>query len=241
MAYMDELRFLWNLVWDPEKYAKRHLDFSETVKLYYILAILPFIAYVVLGSLSVALGYSTHHYAAGSILTPLSSVFASFSYLSIIWGGILLFFVALPLGIAIDAFIYQLIAKIFLGVWKGSYDATFTALIYGVFPLLLMLWLSVIPIFNSLFIIIAPIWSIIVIVIALSVQQKITRLNALIIMAVKSLILILVFALISVSVFSAFAYVLGNIIPVSSIGPLSNMTGGWVGSHVLVQRITNMT
>lgn len=228
---MDELRFFWNLVWNPGKYAQRKLDFGGAVKLYYTLAILPFIVYVVLGSIAVALGVPTHSFGTNSLLTPLYTVVASLSYVSILWGGIILFFVILPLGIAIDALIYQLVAKIFLNVWKGNYDTTFTALVYGLFPLLLLLWLSVIPLFNSLFIIIAPIWSLVVIVIALAAQQKVTRLNAFITMAVKSFLVLLVLALIGVSIFASLAYVISNIIPVASVGPLSNITSGWIGTH----------
>jgi hypothetical protein len=225
---MDELRFFWNLVWNPGKYSKRQLDFWSAVKLYYTMAVLPFIAYVVIGSLRIAAGDGVHRFGASTLLAHLGPLFTSLSYLSLIWGGILLFFIALPLGIAIDAIIYQIIAKHFLKVWKGSYDRTFTALVFGLFPLLLLLWIGVIPIFNLLFIIVAPIWSLVVIVIALSEQQKITRLNALLVMLIKSLLVLLVFALIGISIFASLAYVLSNLVPVGSVGPLSNVTSGWM-------------
>lgn len=229
---MDDLKFLWDLAWSPAKHVKKQLNFTSAVKLYYKLAVLPFIAYVVLGSIAVSLGERTDIIRSGALLAPLYSVATSLSYVSILWGGIILFFIALPLGIAIDALIYQLIGKFFLNTWKGNYDKTFTALLYGLFPLLLLLWLSVVPLFNSIFVIAAPIWSLIIIVFALSEQQKVTRLNAMLIMVIKSLVVVLFLALVGISVFSSIAYILGNAIPVASVGPLSNVTSGWLAGHM---------
>lgn len=234
MAYMDDIKFLWNLVWDPEKHTKRSMDFGTAVRLYYKLAVIPFIVYVIFGSLAIAAGLGAHKVGTGSLLYSLDHAFSTLSYFSVFWGGIVLFFIALPLGIAIDALIYQLIAKVFLGVWKGNYDKTFVALMYGLFPLLLLLWLSVIPLFNSLFVIIAPIWSIIVIVIALSNQQKVTRLNALITMVLKSILLLVFFALLGISIFASLAYLISGIVPIGSVGPLSNVTSGWLTGHSVV-------
>ena len=238
MSCKEELRFLWNLVWDPAKYTKRKLNFGAAIRLYYMLAAVPFVAYVVLGLISVYLGLPSHRIGATHLLTPLYILFASSSYLSVIWGGIVLFFILLPIGMAIDAVVYQIIVKFFLNMWKGSYDTTFTALVYSSFPILLLLWLSVLPLFNSLFIIVAPIWSIVVLVIALSNQQNVTRLNALLAIVIKSALLIFVLALISVSIFSAAVYVLSSVIPVSSIGPLSNITANAsasaVGGHSII-------
>jgi hypothetical protein len=226
---MDELTFLWNMLWKPDKYAKRQLDFGSALKLYYTLAILPFIAYIVFGAIAIAFGYSVHDFGANSAaIAPFYHALASVSYLALLWGGIVLFFIALPLGIAIDALIYQLIAKFFLKAWNGDYSKTFAALVFGLFPMLALLWLSVIPVFSTIFIIIAPIWSIVVLVIALSVQQKITRLNALLLLLLKSFLVFLVMALLGLSVFASMAYVVSSLVPAgTAVVPLSNATTNW--------------
>lgn len=226
MAYMDELRFFWNLVWHPEKNAKRQLDFGSALKLYYTVAVLPFIAYIIVGSIMVWAGISTH--PATHLFYSFRGLLSTLSYASVVIGGILIFFVILPICIAIDSLIYQLVAKFFLNAWKGDYERTFSALVFALFPLLLLFWLSAIPFLNVFFIILAPVWSIVVLVIALSTQQKITRLNTLFIMIVKSLLVLMVLLLLGISIAATLSYVIGSLAPAGGVvGPLSNVTASW--------------
>lgn len=212
MAVMEDLKFLWNLVWNPEKYAKRQLNFGNALKLYYTLAVFAFIAYVVVGSLAVAAGAGVHAVSAPFPVSVLQSLVTSVSYVSVLWGGILLFFVVIPLGLAIYAVLYQIIAKHFLNIWKGTYDKTFAALVFGAFPSLLLYWLSVVPVFNAIFIILAPIWGFVVLVVALSAQQKVTRLNALLAVAVTWVLLAALLLLVGLSLLNAVGYVLGSVL-----------------------------
>jgi hypothetical protein len=209
---MDDLKFLWATVWDPERNVKRQLDFFGALKLYYTLAFFAFVAYAVIGSIAVALG--TY---AGAIAAPsfpagvVESFVSSVSYFYIIAGGIGFFFIALPLGLAIDALLYQIVARFFLNIWKGSYDKTFAAAIMGSFPILLLYWLTPVPFLNGIFIIIAPIWSLIVLVIALSVQQKVKRLEAILALLLVEFLSVLVLLLVGLSLVSAIAYVVGGV------------------------------
>lgn len=229
MAYIDELRFFWNMIWKPDKGSKRQLDLGSAIRLYYTLAVIPFIAYAIIGSIVVALGVGSASLGTTSAMGLLSGVITSISYLSVFWGGIVLFFILIPLGIAIDAAIYQVIAKTFLNAWKGTYDRTFAAMVYGIFPVIMLLWLSLVPLFNSIYIIIAPIWGIIIFVIALSTQQRITRLNALLIVVLKSLLVIAVITLIGISVFSSLTYLIGSALQYgNTFIPWGNLTmSGW--------------
>lgn len=226
MTYMDELKFFWNLVWNPEKYTKRQLNFGSALKLYYTVALLPFIAYIVVGSIMILTGASTH--SAVRLFPGFRAFLGAASYASVILGGIFLFFIILPLSIAIDAFLYQVIAKFFLNVWRGNYEKTFAALVFALFPLLLLMWLDTVPFLNVIFIILAPIWTIVVLVLALSQQQKITRLNALLTMIIKSIIVLLVLVLLGLSVATTVGYILSSLMPAGGIvGPMSNLTSSW--------------
>lgn len=230
MSYSDELRFFWDMVWHPGKASKRKLDLGGAVKLYYKVALLPFILYVAIGIIAVMLGINTHTFPSSSMVYSLGGFAKSLAYGLVIVGAIALFFIVMPLSIAIDALIYQLIGKFFLNVWKGNYDKTFSALVFALFPLLLLLWLSVIPFLNSIFIVVAPIWAIVVLVIALSAQQNITRLNAALVMLLKVIILLIVFLLIGLSVFAAVAYVASSLLPQTGLAvPFGNgAIGSWL-------------
>jgi hypothetical protein len=230
MSYVDELKFFWRVMCDPAGHAKRKLDTGAALKLYYTMAVLPFIAYVVFGFAAVSLGLSVHSFGAHSWLYSLQPFMTSLSYFMVAASAVVLFFVALPLGIAIDALIYQIVGKLFLKAWKGTYEKTFAALVFSTFPLLLLFWMSQIPFLDSVFIILAPLWSIVVLVTALSMQQGMTRMNAFLIMLVKSVLVVLVLTLLGLSVFASLSYVVSSLVPGSSItGPVSNATmGSWV-------------
>jgi hypothetical protein len=229
MGYVDELRFFWNMLWNPVKCSKRKLDLGGALKLYYTLAILPFIVYIVFGVVAASLGVSAG-FGMSSPFHAFRPFVTSLSYFAVIAGAVVLFFIAIPLSIAIDALIYQLIGRMFLNVWKGKYEKTFTALMFGILPMLALLWLSFIPFLNAIFIVIAPIWTIIVFTAALSVQQNITKLNAFMTMLIKSLLVVLVLMLLGLSVFASFAYIVGSLIPAGSLtGPIGNATvGNWI-------------
>ncbi|MDE1851896.1 MAG: YIP1 family protein [Candidatus Micrarchaeota archaeon] len=230
MSVTNDLKFLWNLVWDPEKNGKKTMDFGGAVKLYYTLAVLAFIAYVVVGSIAIWLGLSVHGATTTFPAATLLALVHAVSYVALFWKGVITFFILLPLGIAVEALIYQLVGRVFLNAWKGTYEKTFTALVFSLFPLLLLYWLSVIPVFDALFIILAPIWSLIVLVIALSVQQKIRRLDALLIVLLKSFLTIFVLLLVGLSLVSALSYVLGTVAHNGILSfPWHNVTNGWQG------------
>lgn len=228
MSVTNDLKFLWNLVWDPEKHGKKTMDFGGAVKLYYTLAVFAFIAYVVVGSIAVWLGLGLRGTPSAFPASALMAFAHAVSYVAVFWSGVVTFFILLPLGIAIDALIYQLIGRVFLNAWKGTYERTFTALVFSLFPVLLLYWLRVVPVFDALFIILAPIWSLIVLVIALSGQQKIRRLDALLIVLLKSFLVVFVLLLVGLSLVSAISYVLGSVAHNGILSfPWHNVTSGW--------------
>ncbi len=210
VSIADELKFMWSLVWDPGRHAKRQLDLGGALKLYYTLAVFAFIAYAVVGSIAVTLGLGFRS-APVSSMTVLQAFATSFGYLVIVGGGVLLLFIAIPLSLLIDALLYQIVAKFFLKLWNGPYERTFTALVFSIFPVLLLYWLVPIPIVDGIFIVLAPIWSLVILVIALAAQQRIRRMDALLILLLKSFLIAMVLLLVGLSVTSAIAYLVGSV------------------------------
>ncbi len=218
MSYTKELKYFWNLIWNPDSGAKRQLDVGNALRLYYTLAILPFIAYLVIGGIMLALGHATSGVGGDTVFAPLYAMAKSFSYVSLFWNAIVLFFVALPIGIAIDAMIYQVIGKFFLKAWNGDYAKTFTAVTLSVFPVLFLAWIDTIPVLNTIFIVLVPIWSIVVFVTVLAAQQKLTRLNAMLMLLIKSLLVFFVVVLLGISLLSSIAYALtSGLVPAGTV------------------------
>jgi len=106
------------------------------------------------------------------------------------------FWLLVPIGFFINSAIYQLVGKHFLRLFKEDYERTFTAMVFGSMPLLLLFWLFVVPGVNLLAFIVLPVWAFVVEVIALSSQQRITRLQSIGAMAVMAALALLVVLLV---------------------------------------------
>lgn len=76
---------------DPGRYSKRKLDFASALKLYYKVAFLPFIAYLLVGVAAVTLGINVHGFGMNSMFGSLQQAVKAVSYGTVIIGGILLF------------------------------------------------------------------------------------------------------------------------------------------------------
>jgi hypothetical protein len=97
--------------------------------------------------------------------------------------GTLLVFI---LSTFVTAGIVHLIAKFILRIWKGSYARTFTAMMYGLLPIILFFWVMNLPLFYPIRIIINIVftamylWAAFVTVICLSNQHEVSIWKALI-------------------------------------------------------------
>ena len=208
MSFTKDINKLWDIMFAPGKTSKKPMKVGEVLRLYYTLSIVPFVLYIVFGVLlSAYFGSSAANYlptiSAGGLTTSLS--------LYIISSAILLFFVIVPIGIAIDTAIYQLIGRFFLNAWKGDYHKTFTALTYSVLPVMFFYWLLLLPVLNGLYLIIFPIWSIVILIISLSVQQKLTRLNAALVTIVTGVLTSLFVVLVATSVLAFVGTILTSL------------------------------
>lgn len=185
----------------PSKESAAKMGVKDALKLYYGVSLVPLLLFIVLGSICLNLGLVSNRFGAvplvlsllpGVGLNVLLVAFA-FAY----------FWVLIPVSLLIDAALYHLVGKNFLKLFKGGYERTFTALVFGFMPMLLLYWLFVIPGVNALALIVLPVWGFVVDVIALSVQQKVTRLQAFAVIAVL-LGLVALVMLLSASALAAF-------------------------------------
>jgi hypothetical protein len=156
------------------------------LKYYYSIAVVGFIAYLVIGYLKIWSGTAVHTY-----LSTLLGVHTG--YAALLAYAILFFFVLGPISIFIDAALYQLVGRRFLKEWKGEYSKTFAAVTMAITPAILLAWFSFAPYVNSLLLLIVAIWALIVLVITLSEQQNVTRVTAIVGILVTAVLVILVF------------------------------------------------
>ncbi|MDE1825449.1 MAG: YIP1 family protein [Candidatus Micrarchaeota archaeon] len=203
MRYTDELRFAYNLLTKPGATAKRNMRAGNALALYYKLSIIPFIIFCAIGILLVN---SLPSVAMPSAMILFASTLIPYiGSLAIIASAILFFWILVPIGIAIDSLIYQLVGRFFLNVFKGNYDKTFTAITFGVLPTMLFYWMLLVPVLNIFYLVVATIWGIVVLVISLSSQQKITRLQAAGAIAATAFLAILVVLLLVAGVAAGIA------------------------------------
>ena len=199
MGFIKEFDLLWDIMLTPGKAAKKVHTLGEALKLYYIISVIPFILYLVFGlALSAYVGVAAFNYLPIISAPGLTSTLS----IAVVSSAILLFFILVPIGIAIDAFIFQLVGRFFLNAWKGQYPKTFTAVTFSVLPVVFFYWFLLLPGLNALYIIVVPIWAMVLLVISLASQQGITRLNSALVVFITTAIKLLFVFLVATSVFA---------------------------------------
>lgn len=197
----------------------QNMSVGETLGFYYKAAVIPLIAAVVVGIIL----YFTWHPAA--IISPYSGIIPQLykllgnSYFVVY--PIIYTLIFIPVGLLADAALYQLIAKMLFKIWKGTYNRTLAALMFGSLPAMLFAWLWTIPGIYLLLVIFA-IWGLIVAIMSLSKQQNISGMRALggilatigiviVVVIVITIIVVLVFA-----AFLASTHLVHPVLPASS-------------------------
>ncbi len=148
----------------PSLASKGDLSISKSLSIYYPIAIISLI-------LAIIVNYAYRSYRSG----------AAYANVSIAMHPIVLaviYLVAIPLSIFIDAAIYQIVGKHFLNAWKGAYSKTFTAYTFAIMPFLALYWIAQIPILIIPLDMLIAIWSMVILVIAIATQHKIKRTDA---------------------------------------------------------------
>ena len=180
-----------DIFFKPSSITGKKQSIGESLAFYYKASILPLLLFM---AFSYIFFYYRPVYSYGIPMMGIINV----PFLAVLW-AILLIWVAIPISIFVNAFLYQLIGYYFLRLWNGSYEKTFAAVMFGEIPVVSLIWLMPIPVANVIFFI------------ALSVQQKITRLRAL------GAILLTGFA-VALIVVMAFAAMLPHTVPMQGLG-----------------------
>jgi predicted neutral ceramidase superfamily lipid hydrolase len=175
MTFNKDVKKSWKLIYCPSKEAGVRFGVGRALKFYYGATLIPLLLIIVLGYFGMLTGTITQTIA----FVPFAKLFMNFLNVpqALILSTILLLWVTVPIAFFIDAFIYQLVGKNFLRVFKGDYENTFSALVFGIMPYLLLFWLFLLPVVNIIALIVLPIWSFVIEVVAFSMQQRATRLQ----------------------------------------------------------------
>lgn len=153
----------------------QNMSVSETLTFYYKAIIIPLIAVIVVGVIL----YFTWHPV---MISPYSGIIPQLYKLLgnsyFIAYPVFYLLILAPVALLADAALYQLLAKMLLKIWKGTYNRTLTALMFGSMPAVLFVWLWSIPVLYLLIVVFA-IWGLMVSIISLSKQQNISGMRAL--------------------------------------------------------------
>ncbi|EQD48774.1 conserved hypothetical protein, membrane [mine drainage metagenome] len=214
-------------IFHPGRETSGSLDIWGSLKIYYSVAIISIIlTAIVTGIMAMAGIYPSNGispYSAGiASLLP-----ASISTISIV-SAVIGMLVVVPILLFIMAIIYQLIGRNFLNAWKGSYEKTFAAAMFGVLPAILFYWAMSIPIAGIVLAFIFSIWDFVVLTIALSSQHKIERTKSIIVVLVGAIFSITLAMLIMMFFAVGFFSAVGpHVIPTSTYpGNVSIVSGG---------------
>ncbi|MGC8675934.1 MAG: hypothetical protein ACP5T3_00240 [Candidatus Micrarchaeia archaeon] len=197
MSYAEDLRKAWNMLWSPSRESKVNMDVGKALKFYYKIGVLGMIVYFVIGAALIAAGITASSYVPlmqGSAFSAYSS-YVSFGLL--VFSGLVYFLVLIPISIAINSLLYQLVGRYLLRSWAGDYRKTFTAVTFSYMPLILFFWLMLVP-FARILIAIFAFWQIIVLIVALAEQQKTSRTNSFVAI-LATVILSMIFAMLVVA------------------------------------------
>ncbi|MFP3289084.1 MAG: hypothetical protein RXO35_01495 [Candidatus Micrarchaeota archaeon] len=206
MGFGNDLGLVWGIIRNPGKFAGKQMNYLSALKLYYEATIIPFILSLVVGIPIILLGVNI-------FLMPFSKTLISAGLtIAFIIGLVISLWIMVPIGIFINAFIYQIVGKYILNAWNKDYEKTFVATLFGTLPEVFLYWLLPIPLLNAVALAAMVVWSLIVLIISLSLQQKTSRINAFVVIVASVLFVIIIAFL-----FMALLY--SMIIPVVGIMP----------------------
>lgn len=160
----------------PGDDTKKEMSIGRALRIYYTVAIIPFILFLIVGSI----WYGT--YGAAVYNCPVSagattgiscgphtyfSIFNGFirglvpttgPALAVLLTDIVFLLIVPVVGIFINSLIYHLIGRSFLKEFKRPWARTFTGVMYGALPALAFFWLLFIPVLSLVFLGIIVVW-----------------------------------------------------------------------------------
>jgi hypothetical protein len=158
----------------PGSETKKSMDLGKAFEFYYKASIISFILFLVVAFVLT----STNAFGLAFHSSVVYSLMKSANLDLYLLGFALVFWIAVPISMLVNAFIYQLVGKHLLGEWKGVYDKTLTAVMFGQLPAMLFAWVFLIPAVSIFYMFVFTIWNMVVFIVALSAQQRVSRVHA---------------------------------------------------------------
>lgn len=149
MSLMDNLRWAWSVLADPNKNIKP-MTAGGAIAAYYKVSVIPVIVAIIIGAIVGGL-------TAGGLGVVGVVVSLAIGY----W-------VLVPIGLIIAAALYQLFAKFITRMVTGDFSKTMMALVYGVMPTLVFVWFAPIPIIGQLVLFLLAIYGAVIAFVALT-------------------------------------------------------------------------
>ena len=237
MSFSQDIKNGFGSLIHPGADTKRELSIGGALRVYYTVAVIPFILFLIVGSIwysanSVAVyGCPTGVVSTSNPATTVScgphayfSVFNSFirglapstGIIGAVFLADILFLLVTPvIGIFIDSLIYHIIGRSFLKEFKRPWAKTFTGVMYGALPALSFFWLLFIPVIGVVFLGIIAVWGFLNGIIAIANQQRIDRLQAFGVYLVTLFIILLLALIFSSAALTSFlsAPIYGPVVP----------------------------
>mgnify|MGYP001626395312 CR=1 FL=1 len=176
MIFIEEIKEGLNIMLHPQTATMKERSISQSILFYYKVLAIPFIIYIL------------------TVFIFVGGVIGAF----LVGSSLLTFLVLMPIMFFFSAFLYQIFGKLFK-LFKGGYNKTFTAVVYGYMPIIIFLWLDLIPIISFLPIIF-EIWGFVISIFALSNQQKTSKLAAFGVILITSIVIAIIVITIRLSI-----------------------------------------
>ena len=191
---LDTLKTGIDAALHPAKGTKAKMTVLEALTFYYKFSLIPLILLIVISLIVIALLPQ----AAAQLqqLGSAGNVFVVVALIFYLW-------LAIPIGILIEALIYHIIGKV-LGFFSGTYSNTFTAVVFSTLPVIGVVWLIFLPVIGSIVVFVASIWSIYVISVAFSNQHKTTVLKGFLVWLILFIIAIVLAFLLASALVATF-------------------------------------
>lgn len=180
-----------DVVLHPAKGVKAEKTIGGALLVYYKFSVIPIIllAIVALGAGFALQGVSVETGLVSGALAGSLPLIAIAGVIIYVWG-------LLPLALLVYAIVLDWVGNA-LKAFSGKYPHTLTAVLYGSFGPLALLWFSVIPVIGSIVQLIAFVWSMYVLVVLIANQNKTSRVISLIVVVTAGVVTWLLIAVIA--------------------------------------------
>ncbi|MCL5404827.1 MAG: hypothetical protein M1125_03250 [Candidatus Marsarchaeota archaeon] len=174
-SFLDYTKSAFYIIMHPGSVSDTY-GVGDALIFYYKASILPAILAAIVGGL---LGYAFGSLAFSGLATlskgiALLHLAAPVLALMAAVYGLAYVLIFIPIGIVINAAVYQFFAKILFKIWKKDISRTLTAIMYSALPIALFFWLSFIPVIGLIVIMALAVWEFIILIISLARQQGIS-------------------------------------------------------------------